>query len=133
AVLIAGTSASVDRLVMPIVVPSGAALAIAAAAIGAPAAVRFSTTNCCLNVTDRCSATTRASVSPEPPAPNGTMIFTGRSGQGSAAAGEVSGRSAARRRASEVRRLITKASGEQCRCVIMGYAAAQARRHGRAL
>ena len=29
----------------------------------------------------RCSAITRAKVSPEPPAPNGTMILTGRSGQ----------------------------------------------------
>src|SRR6185312_14320686 len=46
-----------------------------------PAPVRFSTTNCCLKVALRCSATTRASVSPLPPAPNGTMTLIGRSGQ----------------------------------------------------
>jgi hypothetical protein len=34
-----------------------------------------------LKVALKCSATTRAKVSPEPPAPNGTMILTGRSGQ----------------------------------------------------
>src|SRR5262245_8847128 len=52
-----------------------------------PAPVRFSTTNCCLRELDRCSPTMRASASPVPPAPNGTMMRTGLVGQSCAEAG----------------------------------------------
>src|SRR5262245_45439722 len=62
------------------VMPSGSDFATASAPILPPAPMRFSTTTGWPIRSDRCCPTRRASVSPDPPGPNGAMNLMGLAG-----------------------------------------------------
>src|SRR5262245_1700818 len=65
---------------MSSVMPSGSDFATASAPILPPAPMRFSTTTGWPIRSDRCCPTRRASVSPDPPGPNGAMNLIGLAG-----------------------------------------------------